>query len=134
MLFECSDILSLLQLMIGLVLESTIASILYKIQWITYLLQELKLPFIAPTLLYYDNQFAQYVVVNLTFHEQTKHIEINCHTLLSKFLDLSPVCTIDQLDDILIKSLYSILFHRTLNKVRVILIHSSACEGIGAKR
>jgi len=53
-----------------------------EIQWLTFFLQDLQVPFKSASLqslLYCDNQFALYIVVNLIFHECTKYIELDCH-------------------------------------------------------
>ena len=50
-----------------------------QIQWLVYLLQDLKVLFEQPSLLYCDNYSARYIESNSVFHERGKHIEINCH-------------------------------------------------------
>lgn len=61
-------------------LDSTVC----ELQWLNYILQEIKIPYISPALLYCDNQSAQYIAANSTFHERTKHIEIDCHIVREK--------------------------------------------------
>ncbi|RDX67136.1 hypothetical protein CR513_54028, partial [Mucuna pruriens] len=56
-----------------------------ELQWLTYILQESKLYFTTPAMLYCDNHFAQYIVANLTFHERIKHIEIDYHIVRESF-------------------------------------------------
>jgi len=46
-----------------------------EIQWLTYLLQDFKVPFDQPSLLYCDINSTRYIATNATFHERTKHIE-----------------------------------------------------------
>nr|KYP58589.1 Copia protein [Cajanus cajan] len=49
------------------------ASVTCDIQWLTFLLQDLQIPFKAPTLLYCDNQSTLHIAANPVFHERTKH-------------------------------------------------------------
>ena len=55
-----------------------------EIQWLTYLLQDFKVPFDQPSLLYYDNDSTIYIATNPVFHEHTKHREIDCHIVREK--------------------------------------------------
>jgi len=53
------------------------ATTVCEIQWLTYLLQDFNLQFHTPALLYCDSQSARHIVANTSFHEQTKHIELD---------------------------------------------------------
>ncbi|XP_019430584.1 PREDICTED: uncharacterized protein LOC109337944 [Lupinus angustifolius] len=55
-----------------------------EITWLNYILEDLQYNYSMPTLLYCDNQSAIYLASNLVFHETTKHIEIDCHTIREK--------------------------------------------------
>jgi len=44
-----------------------------EIQRLTYLLQDFKVPFEQPSLLYWDNDSTRYIAINPVFHERTKH-------------------------------------------------------------
>ena len=48
-----------------------------EIQWLTYLLQDFKVPFEQPSLLYCDNDSARYIATNLVFHDRKKHVHTN---------------------------------------------------------
>ena len=57
-----------------------------ELQWLTFLLEEFKVHFQHPATLYCNNKFALHIVVNLVFHERTKHIEINCYIVQEKVM------------------------------------------------
>ena len=84
-----------------------------EIQWLTYLLQDFKVPFEQPSLLYCDNDSARYIAANPVFHERTKHIEIDCHVVREKLkkglIHLLPISTTEQLADIYTKALSPLL-------------------------
>jgi hypothetical protein len=62
----------------------------------------------STTLVYYDNRSAIQIAHTDVFHEQTKHIEIDCHFvrhhLLQGSLQLHSVMSHDQFADLFIKS------------------------------
>ena len=76
---------------------------------LSYILQDLSISNITPTKLFCDNQDALHTAANLDFHEQTKHIEIDCHIvrekLKAKLISPSYVPTHFQLADIFTKPL-----------------------------
>lgn len=80
-----------------------------EIQWLTYILKELQLPFISPSLLSCDNKSTTYIATNPTFHERSKHIDIDYHVvsekLQTKLFHLLPISTKDQLAYIFTKPL-----------------------------
>ena len=80
------------------------ATVTCEIQWLTYLLQDFKVPFEQPSLLYCDNDSARYIAANSVFHKRRKHVEIDCHVVREKLkkglIHLLPISTIEQLADI----------------------------------
>lgn len=61
-----------------------LASTTCELQWLTYLLQDLQVPSITPALLYCDSKSACHIASNSSFHERTKHIDIDCHVIREK--------------------------------------------------
>ena len=47
--------------------------------WIQSFLCEMSVISIKSMMMYFDNQATMYIVNNLVFHEQMKHIEVDCH-------------------------------------------------------
>ena len=76
--------------------------------WLRWLLKDLGVSTSSATSLYCDNQSAIHIAYNDVFHEQTKHIEINCHFihyhLVHGALKLILVSSKDQFTDIFTKS------------------------------
>jgi hypothetical protein len=52
-----------------------------EITWLRGLLCELGVPQLALTPLYVDNTSVIQIVANPVFHESTKHIEVDCHSI-----------------------------------------------------
>ena len=58
-----------------------------KVVWLHGLLSELGFPQATPTPLYGDNTSVIHLVVNPSFHERTKHIEVDFHFIRDAFED-----------------------------------------------
>lgn len=56
-----------------------------ELQCLSFLFPDLSNPITQPIPLFCDNQFALYIVENPTFHDGTKHIEIECHFIRQKY-------------------------------------------------
>lgn len=72
------------------------------------MLKDLHVKHQGPILLYCDNLAALHIVANSVYHEQTKHIELDCHFIIEKIqqgvLQAMHVSTQNQLADLLTKS------------------------------
>lgn len=81
----------------------------YELIWLKQLLQELCFCEVRSMNLICDNQVVLHIVSNPIFHEQTKHIEIDCHLIHDKVMfgeiTLSFAGSNEQLADIFTKSL-----------------------------
>ena len=84
------------------------ADITFELLWLWWLFKDLGVSTSFATPLYCDNQSAIHVAHNDVFHEQTKHIEIDCHFiryhLVHGALKLFSISSKDQLTDIFTKS------------------------------
>lgn len=52
-----------------------------ELTWLRYLLRDLCVHHPEPAKLFCDNQTALHIAANPMYHEQTKHIELDCHTV-----------------------------------------------------
>ena len=85
-----------------------LADTAFELLWLRWLLKNLGVSTSSATPLYCDNQCTIHISHNDVFHEQTKHIEIDCHFiryyLVHDALKLFLVSSKDQLVDIFTKS------------------------------
>jgi hypothetical protein len=77
--------------------------------WIQVLLWELGIPQLRSPTLWCDNLGGTYLSANPIFHRRSKHIEVDYHfvreRVAAKQLDIRPISTKDQLDDVFTKPL-----------------------------
>jgi hypothetical protein len=103
-----------------------------ELQWLIYLLQDIRIPCTKLPVLYCDNQSALHIAANPVFHERTKHLDIDCHIVREKLLagvmKLLPVSSKDQLADFFTKSLLPQPFGVLLAKLGMVNIyHPPTC-------
>lgn len=86
-----------------------IASIIYELLWITYLLQDLFVEVSPPIPLYCDNRATLHIAANPVYHKHTRHIAINrnivCEHLQKGLIHTSHISSIEQIADIFTKPL-----------------------------
>lgn len=89
--------------------------------WLQQLLTDLRVAVTAQAKLLCENKSAMHIANNLVFHERTKHIDVDCHTLWDQvkkgFISLHHVITTNQHADILTKALHPGPFHSLLNRM-----------------
>jgi hypothetical protein len=84
-------------------------------------LGELNVPQFTPTPLHADNTSAIQIMANPLFHECTKHIEVDCHSILESFarqeITLPHISTEHQTADIFTKALSRPRHHFLIDKL-----------------
>ncbi|KAK8921731.1 hypothetical protein KSP39_PZI020888 [Platanthera zijinensis] len=105
-----------------------LASLTCEIQWLHYLLTDLKVFSSTPTNVYCDSKSAIYLAHNPSFHERTKHIDLDCHVIREKIekglIHLLPVPSSAQLADFFTKALHPSYFKPFLSKFGLQNIYS----------
>jgi len=100
-----------------------LATKICELQWLTFLLLNLQVDVVTPTNLYCDNQVVRHIIMNLVFHERTKHIDIDCHVVREKLLvvlfHILPVKGIEQPAYIFTKALDQLAFKSAICKLRM---------------
>ena len=104
----------------------SMATALREIKWLRKLLTELGVKQQEPTRFFCDSQAAIYIAANPVFHERTKHIENDCHSVRDAVRDgiiVTKHITIDtQIADVLTKALGRAQFHTLASKLGVTLL------------
>ncbi|CAM8902830.1 unnamed protein product [Rhodiola kirilowii] len=99
--------------------------------WLARLLADMGQSIATPIPLHCDNKVAIHITHNPGFHEKTKHVKIDCHLIrsqvVSKFILLVNISTIDQLADMFTKPLPFDHLHQLCIKLGVSnFLHSAA--------
>ncbi|XP_017408641.1 uncharacterized mitochondrial protein AtMg00810-like [Vigna angularis] len=101
-----------------------------ELQWIHYLLEDLQIKEAGIPALYCDNKSARHIAHNQSFHERTKHIELDCHVVREKvqanLLHLLPIRSDEQLADIFTKFPHRVRFGSIVPKLGLATIHHPA--------
>ena len=99
-----------------------------EIMWLHQLLMEVGIKTVVPAKLWCDNQAALHIASNPVFHEQTKHIEIDCYFVREKIqlglISIGYVKMGEQLDDIFMKDLSGDRVSYLCNKFGMIDIYA----------
>ncbi|XP_019195815.1 PREDICTED: uncharacterized protein LOC109189657 [Ipomoea nil] len=112
-----------------------LASTVCEIQWLLYLLEDLKVKPNSPTTLFCDNLSVIAIGENHVFHGRTKHIEIDCHVVKQKVnekvIKLLSIPSQKQLADGFTKSLPRLNFDVFHSKLGLQDIHAPAYRAGG---
>ena len=113
--------------------EYRVMSLVYsEIIWLHGLLAELGFPQTEATPLFADNTSAIQIVANSVFHERTKHIEVDCHSIRealdNRIVSLPHITLQLQLAHIFTKVVPR-LRHEFLNNKLMLLDHPHQFEG-----
>ena len=99
-----------------------------KITWICFLLNDLQVSHSHPAVLHCDNKEALHTSANPFFHEQTKHIELDCHFICEKIqsglIQTTYIYTTHQLAYIFTKPLGRQQFIHLLRKLGIHDVHT----------
>ena len=106
----------------------SMAAITSELKWLRALLLDLGVSHHSPMHLYCDSQSALYIAHNPVFHERTKHIEVDCHSIrdaiTSGLIAPSHVPTTEQCADVFTKALGVRQFHFLIGKLGICNLHA----------
>ncbi|KAF3668615.1 putative LRR receptor-like serine/threonine-protein kinase-like [Capsicum annuum] len=101
-----------------------VASALAEVNWIQKLLVELHVQLPDPPIIYCDNVGATYLCQNPVLHSRMKHIEVDFHFVRDqvqrKQVLVQHLHVVNQLADMLTKTLPRLLLHQHLSKLKII--------------
>jgi len=103
-----------------------------EIIWLRGLLGELGFPQVEPTPLHADNTSVIQIAANPVFHERTKHIEVDCHSIHETYdarvISLPHISTTLQIADVFTKALSKHRHHFLVDKL-MLLDHITSISG-----
>ena len=106
----------------------SMAAALRELKWLKRLLNDMGVQHKWPMEMFCDSKSALYIANNPVFHERTKHIESDCHSVRDAIQDrlivTRHVRTTEQLADIMTKALGGPVFNYLLSKLGVRNLHS----------
>jgi hypothetical protein len=104
-----------------------LASLACELQWLKFLLDDLHIRAPSHFLVYSDSQSAIQIAKHSTFHERTKHIEVDCHFIRLKvqqgLILLFHVSSANQLADCFTKALLPAAFREGVSKLGLLNIY-----------
>ena len=96
----------------------------FKIVWLQGLLQEFGFLQYHPTPLHADNTSVIQIATNITFHERTKHIEVDCHYICEALdhnvLTVPHISTEHQTADVITKALPRLRHQLMIDKLMLL--------------
>lgn len=108
----------------------SMAQIVCDMMWLRSMLTEFGFRMEVPMPMHCDNQATIFIANNSTFHEHTKHIEVDCHYIremvLTGIIDTPYTQSSKQLADIFTKVLSVGVFESLYNKLGMINIYAPA--------
>lgn len=104
------------------------AAALRELKWLKRLLADLGVEHDVPMEMFSDSKSALHIASNPVFHERTKHIEADCHSVRDAVQDrliaTQHVSTTEQLADIMTKDLGSSSFNYLVSKLSIRNLHA----------
>jgi len=98
-----------------------------ELQWMCFLLHDLKQALSRLPVLYNNNQSALHIYVNPVFLERTKHLDIDCHLVREKIqagvMHLLPITSEHQTTDVFTKASSPKQFHECIIKLGMVDIY-----------